>query len=336
MAATAATGDRVGVQAWSSSDLVIDTLRVAARPEPPPAVPSPAWRSRSTRGSPRSRTTTGGTATRARLAADLLGAVAAPTPRACSTRDAVRAATAPGSPSTVTSSASTCRPTRSRSCKARRPTTVPVRASVDALPFADGAFDAVVGLTVLYTVPDDARRGRASSRGCSDAGAPCSWSNPRSPRSGERTTRPCTAAAGTAAPSWPSWPPPPGSRCGARPTPTRSSLRPRPTLGALDRVRRRREVAAGSDVDRARPRPGVRAAGRAERRVARPPRRARRHLGRAARYPLTADAVVARAAAPPAAIQSPARSQQRARRSRRPGRTPTCRAPGGSGAPPPR
>ena len=26
----AATGDRVGVQAWSSSDLVIDTLRVAA------------------------------------------------------------------------------------------------------------------------------------------------------------------------------------------------------------------------------------------------------------------------------------------------------------------
>ena len=25
----AATGDRVGVQAWSSSDLVIDTLRVA-------------------------------------------------------------------------------------------------------------------------------------------------------------------------------------------------------------------------------------------------------------------------------------------------------------------
>jgi len=25
----AATGDRVGIQAWSSSDLVIDTLRVA-------------------------------------------------------------------------------------------------------------------------------------------------------------------------------------------------------------------------------------------------------------------------------------------------------------------
>jgi hypothetical protein len=27
----AATGNRVGVQAWSSSDLVIDTVRVAAR-----------------------------------------------------------------------------------------------------------------------------------------------------------------------------------------------------------------------------------------------------------------------------------------------------------------
>jgi len=27
----AAIGDRVGVQAWSSSDLVIDTLRVASR-----------------------------------------------------------------------------------------------------------------------------------------------------------------------------------------------------------------------------------------------------------------------------------------------------------------
>ena len=27
----AATGDRVGVQAWSSSDLVIDAVRVAAR-----------------------------------------------------------------------------------------------------------------------------------------------------------------------------------------------------------------------------------------------------------------------------------------------------------------
>jgi SAM-dependent methyltransferase len=41
--------------------------------------------------------------------------------------------------------------------KARRPTTVPVRASVEQLPFASGAFDAIVGLTILYAVPDDAR-----------------------------------------------------------------------------------------------------------------------------------------------------------------------------------
>ena len=41
--------------------------------------------------------------------------------------------------------------------KARRPATVPVRASVEALPFASGTFDAIVGITILYTVPDDAR-----------------------------------------------------------------------------------------------------------------------------------------------------------------------------------
>ena len=41
--------------------------------------------------------------------------------------------------------------------KARRPAMVPVRASVEALPFASGSFDAVVGLTILYTVTDDAR-----------------------------------------------------------------------------------------------------------------------------------------------------------------------------------
>jgi ubiquinone/menaquinone biosynthesis C-methylase UbiE len=41
--------------------------------------------------------------------------------------------------------------------RARRPTTRPVLASVEALPFADAAYDAVVGLTVLYAVDDDAR-----------------------------------------------------------------------------------------------------------------------------------------------------------------------------------
>jgi SAM-dependent methyltransferase len=39
--------------------------------------------------------------------------------------------------------------------KARRPSTTPVRAAVEALPFAAGGFDVVVGITVLYTVPDD-------------------------------------------------------------------------------------------------------------------------------------------------------------------------------------
>ena len=39
----------------------------------------------------------------------------------------------------------------------RRPETMPVRASLDALPFPDAAFDVVVGITVLYTVADDRR-----------------------------------------------------------------------------------------------------------------------------------------------------------------------------------
>jgi SAM-dependent methyltransferase len=40
--------------------------------------------------------------------------------------------------------------------RARRPATTPVRASVQALPFADRSFDVVVALTLLYTVLDDA------------------------------------------------------------------------------------------------------------------------------------------------------------------------------------
>jgi SAM-dependent methyltransferase len=41
--------------------------------------------------------------------------------------------------------------------RARRPQTAPVRARVETLPFVDGAFDIALAVTVLYTVPDDAR-----------------------------------------------------------------------------------------------------------------------------------------------------------------------------------
>ncbi|MEI8002473.1 MAG: methyltransferase domain-containing protein [Actinomycetes bacterium] len=37
----------------------------------------------------------------------------------------------------------------------RRPTTRPVRASLEALPLADATFDVVAAVTVLYCVPDD-------------------------------------------------------------------------------------------------------------------------------------------------------------------------------------
>jgi SAM-dependent methyltransferase len=39
--------------------------------------------------------------------------------------------------------------------RARRPATTPVQASAERLPFADGAFDVAVGVTLLYTVRDD-------------------------------------------------------------------------------------------------------------------------------------------------------------------------------------
>jgi SAM-dependent methyltransferase len=39
--------------------------------------------------------------------------------------------------------------------RARRPETRPARASLEALPFPDGIFDVVVGITVLYTIDDD-------------------------------------------------------------------------------------------------------------------------------------------------------------------------------------
>jgi ubiquinone/menaquinone biosynthesis C-methylase UbiE len=39
--------------------------------------------------------------------------------------------------------------------RARRPQIRPVRGSLEALPFPDRTFDAVLGITVLYTVEDD-------------------------------------------------------------------------------------------------------------------------------------------------------------------------------------
>ncbi|HMF05307.1 MAG TPA: methyltransferase domain-containing protein [Acidimicrobiia bacterium] len=39
--------------------------------------------------------------------------------------------------------------------RTRRAETVPVRASAERLPFEDGAFDVAVGITLLYTVPND-------------------------------------------------------------------------------------------------------------------------------------------------------------------------------------
>lgn len=44
-----------------------------------------------------------------------------------------------------------------RFVRARRPSTRPVRASVDRLPFADASFDVAVSITVVTCVPDDAR-----------------------------------------------------------------------------------------------------------------------------------------------------------------------------------
>ncbi len=46
----------------------------------------------------------------------------------------------------------------------RRPTLTPVRASIDALPFADESFDVVVEITVVTCVPDDAAAVRELAR----------------------------------------------------------------------------------------------------------------------------------------------------------------------------
>jgi SAM-dependent methyltransferase len=133
--------------------------------------------------------------------------------------------------------------------KARRPTTVPVHASVEALPFASGSFDAVVGLTILYTVPDDAQAlaelARVLRRGgavllVEPAFAALGRAHDATVHGRRRYRRTELADLATAA-----------GLTVQRATYAYSFLAPpAATLGALDRIRRRRDVPTGSDVDR--------------------------------------------------------------------------------------
>ena len=133
--------------------------------------------------------------------------------------------------------------------RARRPATTPVLGSVDALPFRAGSFDAVVALTVLYSVPDDAAALGELARVTRRGGAVL-LVEPAFPAFGRahdatvhgrrRYRRAALAELVTAA----------GlhvQRC----TYAYAFLAPpAATLGAVDRVRRRRDQPAGSDVDK--------------------------------------------------------------------------------------
>jgi SAM-dependent methyltransferase len=133
--------------------------------------------------------------------------------------------------------------------RARRPSTIPVQADVDALPFADEAYDAAVAITLLYSVPDDAAAVRELARVIRPGGAvvlvepafealgrahDATVHGRRRYRRGELATL-LTAAGFTV------------ERC----TYAYSFLTPpAATLGALDRVRRRRDALTSSDVDK--------------------------------------------------------------------------------------
>jgi SAM-dependent methyltransferase len=133
--------------------------------------------------------------------------------------------------------------------RARRPATTPVRASVETLPFTDGVYDAVVGITVLYTVLDDAAAMRELARVTRRGGAVL-LVEPAFPALGRahdatvhgrrRYRRAGLAELATGA----------GltvERC----TYAYSFLAPpAATLGAVDRLRWRRDAPAGSDVDK--------------------------------------------------------------------------------------
>jgi ubiquinone/menaquinone biosynthesis C-methylase UbiE len=133
--------------------------------------------------------------------------------------------------------------------RARRPDTTPVRASVDALPFDDRSYDAVVGLTVLYTVPDDGAALRELARVTRPGGAlllvepafeALGRAHDATVHGRRRYRRHGLAELATGA----------GltvERC----TYAYSFLAPpAATLGTLDRLRRRRNEPAGSDVDK--------------------------------------------------------------------------------------
>jgi SAM-dependent methyltransferase len=133
--------------------------------------------------------------------------------------------------------------------KERRPTTVPVRASVEALPFAGATFDVAIGLTILYTVPDDTRAlaelARVLRRGgalllVEPAFAALGRAHDATVHGRRRYRRTQLGALATAA-----------GLTVERGTYAYSFLAPpAAALGALDRLRHRRDVAEESDVDK--------------------------------------------------------------------------------------
>jgi SAM-dependent methyltransferase len=133
--------------------------------------------------------------------------------------------------------------------RARRPDTIPVRASIEALPFDDRSCDAVVGLTVLYSVPDDAGALRELARVTRSGGAvllvepafaALGRAHDATVHGRRRYRRAGLAELATAA-----------GLTVQRSTYAYSFLAPpAATLGAFDRIRRGREQPAGSDVDK--------------------------------------------------------------------------------------